>query len=163
MEESRQMLFNMTKIIQTLSISLIFFLTKRYLCIVTMKKASLIILLCLYALSISGIGIKQFYCCGELSSTTISFVQEVKEKCGQEDRMGDCCRTNFTSLKVKDNHIAADGIYIPVKQIINLHLLTLPFQVPVLVNQPMDVACSSHPPPVQLTVPSYILHCIYRI
>lgn len=157
------MLFNMTKIIQTLSISLIFFLTKRYLCIVTMKKASLIILLCLYALSISGIGIKQFYCCGELSSTTISFVQEVKEKCGQEDRMADCCRTNFTSLKVKDNHIAADGIYSPVKQFINLHLLTLPFQVPVLVNQPMDVACSSHPPPVQLTVHSNILHCIYRI
>src|SRR5450432_1592930 len=128
-----------------------------------MKKNVLILLISIYSLSTSGIGIKQFYCCGKLKSTGISFVQDAKEKCARGKATGNCCKNKFNNLKVKDSHIAADGISSPVKHFTDLHLLTASFEVMGLANEPMSVAHASHAPPPHHGIPIYILHCVYRI
>ena len=129
-----------------------------------MKKIVLTLLICTYTLSSFGIGVRQFYCCGKLKSTDISFVQqESKEKCGKGDVMGGCCQTKFKSLKVKDSHVAADAINTPVKHFTDLHLFTHSFEVMALANEPTAVTNTSHAPPLHHGVAIYILHCIYRI
>lgn len=128
-----------------------------------MKKISLILLTAIYSLSTLGIGVKQFYCCGKLKSTDITFVQkDSKDKCGKGS-MGGCCQTKFKSLKVKDTHIAADGISNPVKHFTNLHLFAPSFGVTVLANEPTPIANSSHAPPAHYGIPVYILNCNFRI
>lgn len=128
-----------------------------------MKKIALILLISVYTLSTFGIGVRQFYCCGKLKSTDITFVQQdVKEKCGKGSMSG-CCKTKFKSLKVKDSHVAADAINTPVKHFTDLHLYTPSFEIAALANEPMTVANTSHAPPLHHGVAVYILHCTYRI
>lgn len=134
-----------------------------YLYAALMKKIALILLISIYSLSMFGIGIREFYCCGQLQSATISFVQETKKKCSNDDSMSDCCKTKFKSFKVKDSHIPADGISSPVKHFTDLHLLTPFFEEVILANMPMDIANASHAPPPEHGIPLYILVCTYRI
>ncbi len=128
-----------------------------------MKKIALVLLICVYALSSFEVGIKQFYCCGKLKSTTISFVQEIKGKCGKGDEKSECCWTKFKSLKVKDTHIAAADVSNPVKHFTDLHLFTPSFEVTALANEPIDIANPSHAPPAHHGIPVYILNCNFRI
>jgi hypothetical protein len=128
-----------------------------------MKKIALILLIITYSLSIFGIGIRQFYCCGQLQSSTISFVQEVKEKCGKDASMSNCCKTKFKSLKIKDSHIPSDGITSPVKQFTDHLLFTPYFEIMPLVAKPIGITNASHAPPLHSGIPVYILFCTYRI
>lgn len=128
-----------------------------------MKKIALILLIITYSLSVFGIGIRQFYCCGQLQSTTISFVQEVKEKCGKDDSMSDCCKTKFKSLKIKDSHIPSDGIISPVKNFTDHLLLTSFFEIMPLATKPIAISNARHDPPLHSGIPVYILFCTYRI
>lgn len=127
-----------------------------------MKKIALLLLISIYALSTFGIGIKQFYCCGKLQSTSISFVQNPTEKCGTGDEKSGCCKTNFQSLKVKDSHIAADAINNQVKHFSEAINFTASFESHKLLLQQTVVNNRSHAPPLHGT-PLYILHCLYRI
>ncbi len=66
-----------------------------------MKKFVLILLASFYILSVTGIGINQFYCCGKLESTNI--LLPFSEK--QNDKSGSGCfkhEQNF--YKVNDSH-----------------------------------------------------------
>jgi hypothetical protein len=128
-----------------------------------MKKVALLLMICIYALSSFGLGIRQFYCCGKLQSTTIGFVQEAKEKCGMGDENSGCCKTEFKSLKIKDNHVAADGIGCPVKCFTDLHLFIPSFEVSALANKPTDIANASHAPPPYNSISVYVLNCNFRI
>ena len=128
-----------------------------------MKKISLILMICIYSLSTLGLGVRQFYCCGKLKSTDITFVQESKGKCGMGTEKDGCCKFKFKSLKVKDSHVAADGIATPVKHFTDLHLYTPSFEIITLANQPMNVTNTSHAPPLCCGLPIYILNCVYRI
>jgi len=131
--------------------------------VLKMKKIALILLICIYALSSFGVGIKQFYCCGKLKSTSISFAEDSKIKCAKGDKKSECCKTKFNSLKVKDTHIAADDISNPVKHFTDVHLFTLSFEVVALANGPMGIANTSHAPPAHYGIPVYILNCNFRI
>jgi hypothetical protein len=128
-----------------------------------MKQIALILLICIYALSSFGVGIKQFYCCGKLKSTSVSLVEDSKEKCAKGDKKSGCCKTKFNSLKVKDTHIAADDISNPVKHFTDIHLFIPSFELVALVNEPMDIANPSHAPPAHHGIPVYILNCNFRI
>lgn len=129
-----------------------------------MKKGALILLISIYSLSTFGIGIKQFYCCGILKSTNISFVKyESKEKCDKDKTMSGCCKTKFSSFKVKDSHTAPDAINSPVKHFTDLHLFSPSFEIMSLANQPIAVANTSYAPPLKQDIPIYILCCTYRI
>lgn len=128
-----------------------------------MKKIALILLIGLYVLSSFGVGIRQFYCCGKLQSTTISIFQDAKEKYGNGYENSGCCKTKFKSLEVKDNHIAADDISNLVKHFTDLLLFTPSFEVTALANEPIDIANPSHAPPTHHGIPVYILNCNFRI
>lgn len=128
-----------------------------------MKKIALVLLICVYALSSFGVGIKQFYCCGKLKSTSVSLVEDSKEKCAKGDKKSGCCKAKFNSLKIKDTHIAADDISNPVKHFTDLHLFTPSFEVMALANEPMDITNPSHAPPAYHGIPVYILNCNFRI
>ncbi|MEO6406576.1 MAG: hypothetical protein ABIY51_06575 [Ferruginibacter sp.] len=138
---------------------------KKGLCNFTgsMKRIVLILLISVYALTTLGVGIREFYCCGKLKSSSLSFVSEAKEKCGMDNAMSGCCKTKFKSLKVKDSHIAADAINNPVKQFSNLPLFTPSFQFITLANEPLTVANASHAPPIHSGVHHYIYYCTYLI
>jgi hypothetical protein len=129
-----------------------------------MKKFAAIFLFTIYSLTTLGIGVRQFYCCGKLKSTNITLVQEAKEKCSNSDAMKGCCKTTFKSLKVKDSHIATDGITTLVKHFTDIHLVTPLLDVKAPANQPIVVANASNAPPPRLHgVSIYILNCTYRI
>ncbi len=128
-----------------------------------MKKAALILLLSLYTLSVAGIGIRQFYCCGKLKSTNISFTRDSKQKCKNGDEKSDCCKTKYQTFKVKDSHIAAKDISSPANQFIDLHIITPSFDITALVTRPVNHTNESHAPPLHHGVPIYILNCVYRI
>lgn len=128
-----------------------------------MKQIALVLLICVYALSSFGVGIKQFYCCGKLKSTSVSLVEDSKEKCTKGDKKSGCCKTKFNSLKVKDTHIAADDISNSVKHFTDIQLFIPSFEVVALVNEPMDIANPSHAPPAHHGIPVYILNCNFRI
>lgn len=128
-----------------------------------MKKIAIIFLLNVYTLSVLGIGIRQFYCCGKLKSTTITFIQEVKEKCGMSDAMKNCCKTKFKNFKVKDNHIFSDGFISLVKHFTLLHIIPSSHNESISANQFYTITGTSHAPPLKQGIPIYILHCVYRI
>lgn len=128
-----------------------------------MKKISLILLLLIYSISSFGIGIRQFYCCGKLESTTLSFLQAEKKKCDKDDGTSGCCQTKFKSFKVKDSHVAADEITAPGKQIADLLLILPSFEILALPKQTLNVANAAHAPPLLHRIPLYILDCTYLI
>jgi len=128
-----------------------------------MKKISLILLITIYSLYTLGIGVKQFYCCGKLTSTDINIVQkDTKDKCGKGSMKG-CRKVKFQSLKVQDSHVAGDGITTPVKHFTDFHLFTPYFQVSMLAIKPLEIANPTHAPPLHHGVAIYILQCVYRI
>lgn len=128
-----------------------------------MKKIALIILLGIYSLSTFGVGIRQFYCCGKLKSTDISFVQDGKEKCGKANEKTGCCKTTFKSLKVKDTHIGAEAIGSSDKYFSAVHLIPPIFGVRAIAFEPVTAANPSHAPPFNQSTPIYIFNCVYRI
>jgi hypothetical protein len=128
-----------------------------------MKKLTLAILLFVYTLSSFGIGVKQFYCCGKLKTTSLSFVQGSKATCGNNNLMKGCCKTTFKTLKVRDNHIASAYIQYADKYFTSIHLSPSSLIISPLIGEPVAVAGTSHAPPVLQGVSINILHCVYRI
>jgi hypothetical protein len=129
-----------------------------------MKKVALLLLIVVYAMSSFGIGVRQFYCCGELTSTDISFSQlGSKDKCGMEAEMPGCCNSSFKSFKVKDSHVAADAIDTPVKQITGVLQPSPGFDESITTDSPANLVHASHAPPINYGVAMYIWHCSFRI
>jgi len=136
---------------------------RNYLWYREMKKVAIILLLGIYPVSITGIGIREFYCCGKLETTSIVFLQPLKEKNSNENVMSGCCKTTFKNVKVKDSHVAADVIIIAGKYFTNLHLYTDQLAIESLARIPFDVANATNPPPGHHGISIYILDCVYRI
>ncbi|OJY97492.1 MAG: hypothetical protein DI535_21905 [Citrobacter freundii] len=128
-----------------------------------MKKAAIILLICVYSLATMGFSLKQFYCCGKLKSVTFSLLQEAKDKCGNGDDKTGCCDSKFQFFKVKDNHISADQADFPFKHFIDLHLYTPSFQDISFVSQKTTIAYRSNAPPLHQGVPIYIYNCVFRL
>ncbi len=128
-----------------------------------MKKISLISLICLYALSTLGIGLKQFYCNGKLKSAYFSFEQtESKEKVSKCDK-ADCCKSKILHFKLKDSHAAATQFAGTNKYSKILSLNTSIIEFWPLANKPDNGTKLINAPPLQFFVPLYIYFCNYRI
>ncbi len=128
-----------------------------------MKKAGLILLICIYTLATMGFSLKQFYCCGKLKSVTFSLTQKAKDKCGKGDETSGCCDNKYQFFKVKDKHITADQGNSPVKYFVDLHLYTPSFQDISFASQKPVIAYRSNAPPLPSGVPIYIYNCVFRI
>lgn len=128
-----------------------------------MKKLIAILLFSIYSISILGLSLKSFYCCGNLESVTVSISQHEQKTCANDDGTSDCCKTKYQFFKVKDNHVAADVISTPVLHFINLHLFAPSFQVINYSSEEVFAAHISNTPPLLHTVPDYIFNCVFRI
>ena len=128
-----------------------------------MKKVAVILLLSIYSLATFGIGVKQFYCCGKLKSTSIALVQDANEKCNMGNAESGCCKTKFHTLKVKDSHIVNYAITNPIKHFSEIITFNSSFESIGLAQQQVVVNNPSHAPPLHQGIPLYILNCIYRI
>ncbi|MCW3106581.1 MAG: hypothetical protein JWQ09_1087, partial [Segetibacter sp.] len=75
-----------------------------------------------------GFSLKQFYCCGKLTSVSVAFIGDTNKKCGKGDEKTGCCDNEYKFFKVKDKHITAEQVNNPVKHFVDLHLYTPSFQ-----------------------------------
>ena len=128
-----------------------------------MKKAILILLICIYLLATMGFSLQHFFCCCKLTSTTFSLIQNEKQKCSKGNEKSGCCDSKYEFFKVKDNYITADVVSNPGKYFIDLHLYTLLFPDISFVSQKTTIAYKSNAPPLETGVPIYIYNCVFRI
>ena len=128
-----------------------------------MKKATLIFLVCFYAISIFGFGVKQFYCCGRLKSITISLIQDANLKYSKDNEKRGCCHNKYQFFKVKDNHITADQVSSLVKYSIDLHLYNPALNEISFASQKTLISYRSNAPPLHTHGPLYIYNCVFRI
>lgn len=126
------------------------------------RKFAVILLLTVYAFSYFGIGIKQFYCCGKLKSTTISFIEQNKKTCVNGGESEGCCKTKYQVVKVRDSHILGEFISNPAKIFADIHLITPTIEITALAVESKSIANAIHAPPKR-DVPIYIFNCVYRI
>ena len=122
-----------------------------------MKKVGIILLLLVYSLSILGISHKNFYCCGRLKSVSISIAQ----KAGKDSDFG-CCKTQYRSYKVKDNHVASTEVNAPQSCWIAL-VPFIPNYDARSISIEIDKINGSHDPPANGINPRYLLNCVFRI
>ncbi|MEJ7912225.1 MAG: hypothetical protein WKF70_03655 [Chitinophagaceae bacterium] len=80
------------------------------------KKLALISLILVYSLATVGVGLRQFYCCGELRSTTLALIKQAKPHCSEGNEKEGCCANKYPFLKVKDTYLSADEVISPAKQ-----------------------------------------------
>ncbi|MDP3393441.1 hypothetical protein [Sediminibacterium sp.] len=128
-----------------------------------MKRVGLILLFCIYAAASFGVGIKQFYCCNQLKSTTISYAAVSENSCGMSHKMKDCCKTKVKFVKSQDTHFAKTGL--TSMPSLELHTNTTSFySINQLVSYKGAIAVpQSNPPPLQTSIPLYQFYCNYRI
>jgi hypothetical protein len=128
-----------------------------------MKKILSILLFLLYTTASFGLSVKQFYCCGQLSSVSFNLNQDIN---GESSKDG-CCKNQFNNLKVKDTHILSAQSGSPAKYFTNLFLpnnlvIFYQDQVPA-VSKRIVIANLTNVPPLHGGIPAYIFNCTYRI
>src|SRR5687768_10952870 len=123
-----------------------------------MKRSALISLLLIYSISSFGIGTRQFYCCGKLTTTELTFVTEKTSSEGNN-----CCRTIFQSFIVKDSHVSADQVTLTTKHFTEVEPGYPSFARVAFSPAPMRTAQTIHGPPTWRKAPLHVFICVYRI
>jgi hypothetical protein len=127
-----------------------------------MKRLTAIAILAFYSLSTLGIGIRQFYCCGQLKSVEVTFTHEANDKCDKGNGKGGCCKTEHQFLKVKDSHIAPGDVSIPTNFVADISFIGFSNEL-IAINPGQALTNNNiHAPPLP-SRPIYILNCVYRI
>ena len=123
------------------------------------KKFAVISLLLVYTLSIFGLSVRQFFCCGKLKFETLSLVVNEKHRAEPDNN---CCQTNYKTFKVNDAHYASDisGDFTKHFSYSDIHF---PFddRWVVFTRQKRFIHNSNSPP--GKNIPLYIFNCVYRI
>lgn len=128
-----------------------------------MKKSAVILLILIYSLSSFGVALKEFYCCGQLRSITVTLADVERNDSEKKDKKGGCCNTEFQSFKVKDNHVASGHITTPPVLYSDLHTNFLSFQGVILPLDNEKTTDVSYPPPLHPGISIYISNCVFRI
>ncbi len=123
------------------------------------KQISIILLTCIYSLSIFGIGFKGFYCCGKLESVSLTLAGEIKAT-GSKD---DCCKTTYQAFKLKDTHIVSHSIATVDKVLIDIIPSQYVYQAVAAISIQVDTINGSHAPPLCNGIPFYLSNCVFRI
>ena len=129
-----------------------------------MKRASLILLICCYSLATIGLSLKQFYCCGKLSSVTVVLAPEEKKAHNGGYEEPGCCNNKYQFFKVNDNHFAGNTSKVPCKPFIDLGSFIPCFrQIFSLPSATTMVANNTNAPPLHNGVPGFIFNCVFLI
>jgi len=121
-----------------------------------MKKAAIIFLVFIYAVSSTGVALKADYCCDKLQSLKLVLSDFSKDKEG-------CCKEKYQSFKVKDTHAAADIVSTPALHISFIHALDYSFHTLELAYEKNNHGMSIHAPPLIASTPVYLSNCVFRI
>jgi len=125
-----------------------------------MKKAALIVLTALYMMSVSGISVNRFYCCGKLEST--SFSAFVFGKSATKD--DGCCKHRQNVVKVSDSHEAGATMHVGKACITDAHYSPVNYNVSSsLCKLPAPSHNQINAPPLIAAIPLYTRFCNYRI
>ncbi len=129
-----------------------------------MKKLAVISLICIYALATMGFSLKQFYCCGKLSSVSVGIISSESKKCNTENKNDDrCCKNKFRYFKVKDNHVTSSDINIPLKHFTHVDFFTPSLHNIIFESRQAGDVYRSNAPPLYFGIPVYISNCVFRI
>lgn len=128
-----------------------------------MKRVTAISLLLLYSLTLVGLGVKQFYCCGKLMEVSLGLADATEHACKKDLEKKNCCETAFKTLKVEDSHFSAEGVNIPATFFFTLVGIQVPsWSIEPLIERPYHIHYGNGPP-LYSHIPTYMLNCIYRI
>ncbi len=125
-----------------------------------MKKLALILLLAVYTVSVVGISVNRFYCCGKLASTSVSSLAFTNGSAKDDG----CCQHKQTVIKVKDTH-EVSGITHVAKAgflFINISFNANPNTAAYKFASLTHSNCINAPP-LLLHTPVYTLLCNFRI
>jgi hypothetical protein len=122
-----------------------------------MKRTALIFLTAIYLLSLVGIGVSRFYCCGKLTSVTLTYAT------ADHTDKNNCCKHESKSFKVKDSHVTVNTIVLS-QSISSLLLMPTDWSaINILTEQDTPVNYQANAPPGNPDIPIYTLNCAYRI
>ncbi|MDB5117430.1 MAG: hypothetical protein JWQ79_2922 [Mucilaginibacter sp.] len=122
-----------------------------------MKRTALIFLTAIYLLSLVGIGVSRFYCCGKLTSVTLTYAT------ADHTDKNNCCKHESKSFKVKDSHVTVNTIVLS-QSISSLLLMPTDWSaVNMLTEQDTPINYQANAPPGNPDIPIYTLNCAYRI
>ena len=127
-----------------------------------MKKLFTLTLIFLYSLSVLGVAVNKFYCCGELESVTFT-TSEKYLKASKESKDAGCCQNEVQTFKVKDSHLSSSAKFLEAKIFATL-LSPIPvFDFKVVSTKEVVLAYQSHAPPLGAKSPIYLQNCNFRI
>lgn len=125
-----------------------------------MKKIAVILLTLIYSVSVYGVTVNKFYCCGKLADVSLTTISHSKMDSKADDNT--CCKTIKTNIKVKDNHISAQtGLSLKNSFALIIPAFFVPASLEKITVKEVS-AYNSQAPPVQRD-PLYILYSNYRI
>jgi len=127
-----------------------------------MKRSALLFLTAIYLLSLVGIGVNRFYCCGKLASVTLTYALPDNGDTAP-GKKATCCKHEKQSFKIKDSHINANFVALAQIQpalLPEIQTGVTPFTAAEKVNLLINRA---NAPPDNPAVPIYTTNCSYRI
>jgi hypothetical protein len=122
-----------------------------------MKRSALILLTAIYLLSLVGIGVNRFYCCGKLASVTLTYAS------ADHTDKDNCCKHESKSFKIKDSHVTVNALIL--NQLIPTILPVSNYLIAddLLMEQANHTNYQANAPPDNPAVPIYTINCSYRI
>jgi hypothetical protein len=128
-----------------------------------MKKSLILFFAFTYLISISGIAISNFYCCGKFKESYLFQTKILAKECKNKIAGPSCCDTHTKLIKVKDDHTSVDSFTIQAKSsdlysvASNLSVETTGNNINNFFPLLFDI------PPLICKLPAYISQCVFRI
>ena len=128
-----------------------------------MKGIAIILFAALYLVSISGVAVSSFYCCGKLKETYVFYSTATPENC-KGNKLPGCCDTKTTLVKVKDNHSPAAPIKINCSDAVKIFCSSLAgLNICTSYNPDKNFSTLIHAPPLPSERPVYLSVRSFRI
>jgi hypothetical protein len=121
------------------------------------KRTALLLLTAIYLLSLVGIGVNRFYCCGKLTSVKLTYATP------DHTDKGNCCKHDSKSFKVKDSHVNATSFAMAQLSPALLPVTANWFASNIISEQANHNNYQANAPPGNPDIPIYTLNCAYRI
>ncbi|MEO8950175.1 MAG: hypothetical protein ABI308_17295 [Mucilaginibacter sp.] len=122
-----------------------------------MKRTALILLTAVYLISLVGIGVNRFYCCGKLTSVTLTYAS------ADHTEKDNCCKNESKSFKIKDSHVTVNTTILSPSMPAILPAPAYQAAVYNLTEQAILTCFQANAPSGNATIPIYTLNCAYRI
>jgi hypothetical protein len=133
-----------------------------------MKKLLSILLIFIYSTASFGMSVKEYYCCGKLTSGAVSLVSGNNEQttCTMQTKAcSGCCKTKSHLLKVKDNHIASGAVALTAKHFThtgNINFTEL--NTVAIADTKLGTSIGINDPPLlHSSIPTYLFIRVIRI